>query len=349
MIILKYIFLVMSIPLASLYLSTILITDLLFIVSLLSCYISEIHGGLFQTTLSSQSSLIFLGGSFFIGEPNLLFFSIPIIIYSNADTDKLSILSENKNKAGIYQWIHKESGKIYIGSAVDLYKRLRQYYSISRLNRNKNQYISNALLSHGYSAFSLSILEYINIDNLSLEESKKLILEREQYYIDSLKPEYNILKMAGSSLGFSHSENSKALMSEVKSGENHPNYGKTHTVETKALMSLAMISMNRTGENHPFFGKTHSAETKALMSLTRSGENSAMYGRNHSAESKTKMSVAQGSTVFVYDTQDSLTYIFSSTRKAGEFFNCSPTTIKKYILTQQLFQGKWILSFIAKE
>lgn len=342
MIILKNIFLVMSIPLASLYLLTILITDLLFIVSLFSCYISEIHGGLFQTTLSSQNPLIFLGGSSFIGEPNLLFFSIPIIIYSNADTDKLSILSENKNKAGIYQWIHKESGKTYIGSAVDLYKRLRQYYSISRLSRNKNQYLSNALLSHGHSAFSLAILEYFDVSNLSLEESKKLILEREQYYIDSLKPEYNILKIAGSSLGFIHSENSKVLMSEAHKG-------KFLSADTKALISVAIISLNRTGENHPFFGKTHSAETKALMSLTRSGENSAMYGRNHSAESKIKMSAAQGSTVFVYDSNNTLVNTFTSVRKAGEFFNCSPTTIKKYIITGQIFQDKWILSFTAKE
>ena len=31
------------------------------------------------------------------------------------------------------------------------------------------------------------------------------MLNREQYYIDLIKPEYNILKIAGSSLGFKHS------------------------------------------------------------------------------------------------------------------------------------------------
>jgi len=101
----------------------------------------------------------------------------------------------------------------------------------------------------------------------------------------------------------------------VKSGENYPMFGKTHLDETRAKLSEAKI-----GENHPFFGKTHSAETKALMSLTRSGENNVMYGRNHSVESKTKMSVAQGSTVFVYDSEGSLANTFSSIRKASEFF-----------------------------
>jgi hypothetical protein len=55
----------------------------------------------------------------------------PIIIYSNSDIDKLRIFTDNKGKAGIYQWKHLESGKIYIGSAIDLTKRLKDYYSFT--------------------------------------------------------------------------------------------------------------------------------------------------------------------------------------------------------------------------
>ncbi len=33
---------------------------------------------------------------------------------------------------------------------------------------------------------------------------KNEVLSREQYYIDLLKPEYNILQKAGSSLGYKH-------------------------------------------------------------------------------------------------------------------------------------------------
>jgi hypothetical protein len=42
---------------------------------------------------------------------------VPVIIYNNADIDRLKILSDNKGKTGIYQWTHNESGKIYVGSA----------------------------------------------------------------------------------------------------------------------------------------------------------------------------------------------------------------------------------------
>lgn len=129
------------------------------------------------------------------------------IIYDNAEIDRLQILSDNKGRSGIYLFKHKESEKFYIGSAVDLYERLRKYYISSYLKRADN-YISRALLKHGHSAFSLIILEYIDIKNLSLEDTQKIILEREQKYIDSLEPVYNILKIAGSSLGYKHTVDS---------------------------------------------------------------------------------------------------------------------------------------------
>jgi acetoacetate decarboxylase len=44
-------------------------------------------------------------------------------------------------------------------------------------------------------------LEYCDLENL---------INREQYYLDLLQPEYNVLKVAGSSLGFKHREESLA-------------------------------------------------------------------------------------------------------------------------------------------
>jgi len=45
--------------------------------------------------------------------------------------------------------------------------------------------INKALLKYGYSNFKLEILEYCD---------KSVNIEREQHYIDLLKPEYNTLK-----------------------------------------------------------------------------------------------------------------------------------------------------------
>jgi len=56
--------------------------------------------------------------------------------------------------------------------------------------------INNSLLKYGYNNFSLDILEYCE---------SSVLINREQYYLDTLKPEYNILKIAGSSFGYKHS------------------------------------------------------------------------------------------------------------------------------------------------
>jgi hypothetical protein len=114
---------------------------------------------------------------------------IPLKIYPNADTDKLSILVENKDKSGVYLWRNLINNKVYIGSSINLSRRFKEYYSIYRLlNIDPEMLISKGLLKYGYSNFSLEIIEYCELSNL---------IEREQYYIDLLKPEYNIEKVAG--------------------------------------------------------------------------------------------------------------------------------------------------------
>jgi len=100
------------------------------------------------------------------------------------------------------------NGKTYIGSSVDLRQRFIQYYRITYLShkRRGKSLICRSILKNGYSAFTLEILEYCDPSE---------VLLREQYYIDELKPEYNILKIAGSSLGYKHSEDTKLQISTV--------------------------------------------------------------------------------------------------------------------------------------
>ena len=77
-------------------------------------------------------------------------------------------------------------------------KRFYCYFSPGflrkQLLRNRS-FIYSAILKYGYNKFKLEILEYCTKEN---------VLNREQYYIDSIKPEYNILKIAGSMEGFKH-------------------------------------------------------------------------------------------------------------------------------------------------
>jgi len=152
----------------------------------------------------------------------------PVKVYENADLQKLEILEENQGKSGIYMWTNLFTSQSYVGSAEDIKRRLNSYYSISYLKRESSMYICRALLKHGYSSFGLSILEYCSVENL---------IQREQYYIDTLEPEYNICKTAGSTLGKTHSEEAKGRISSTKKGTNQ-------------------------GKNNSFFGKFHTEESR---------------------------------------------------------------------------------------
>jgi group I intron endonuclease len=169
----------------------------------------------------------------------------PVAVYSNAELQKKQILEENRGKSGIYLWTNKLNGKSYVGSGVDLKNRLKNYYSLNLMETKiklGQSAIYSAILKYGHSNFKLEILEYCERSD---------VIDREEYYFNLLKPEYNLLPTAGSWLGYKHSEESKnktrASLIGKNAGENNPMFGVL-------------------GENHPRFGKTHSEETKSKMS-----------------------------------------------------------------------------------
>lgn len=131
---------------------------------------------------------------------------VAVLVYEDADLLKLQAVSENKGKSGVYRWTNQVNGKTYIGSSVDLGKRLGNYYNLKYLSSSK-MLISKALIKYGYGNFTLEIIEYCDRSDTLL---------REQYYLDHCKPEYNLLNVAGSSLGYIHSENTLAKMRESR-------------------------------------------------------------------------------------------------------------------------------------
>lgn len=157
----------------------------------------------------------------------------PIKVYENTFDMRKDILKENMGKSGIYMLTNKFTNDIYIGQSVDLSKRFKNYFNLSYLKSKNNLIIARALIKYGYSNFSLTILEYCD---------KSDLLIKEQYYFDKLNPQYNILKLAGSSKNYKHTEETKAKISKSLKGvyvkEKSAFFGRTHTEETKKLMSL---------------------------------------------------------------------------------------------------------------
>lgn len=92
-------------------------------------------------------------------DPAFLFI-MPAVTYCNPEIQKAQILNENKGKYGVYRWTNKESGKSYVGSAVDLSKRLCLYYNNYHLTK-VNMVINKALKKHKHSNFTLGLCPWI--------------------------------------------------------------------------------------------------------------------------------------------------------------------------------------------
>lgn len=203
----------------------------------------------------------------------------PILIYEDADLLKLQAVSENKGKSGVYRWTNKVNGKTYIGSSVDLGKRLGNYYNLKYLSSSK-MLISKALIKYGYSNFTLEILEYSDRSDTLL---------REQYYLDLCKPEYNLLKVAGSSLGHIHSENTLEKMRESR--------------------------LNWTEEQ----------KSKIIDHLKR--HNASEDQREKSRQRLIKYNESKGVPIEILDTKTNEVSLYSSVRQAAEALGCVHGTI----------------------
>ena len=149
-------------------------------------------------------------------------------------------------RSGVYQIRNIENDHIYVGStSKEFRKRWNIHRHLLRKQNHHSPHLQNAWNLYGEDNFVFEILEEIIFPKDKMK-AREIIIKYEQIWIDSLQPEYNVCKFAGSCLGIKRSEEYKQKMSEIKSGENHPMFGKHHDEETKRKMSDALG-----GENHP--------------------------------------------------------------------------------------------------
>lgn len=197
-------------------------------------------------------------------------------------------------------WTNKINGKRYIGSSIDLYRRFMQYYNIKYLIRAcEFSLICKALIKYGYSNFKLEVLEHCD---------PSFVIIREQYYIDLLDPEYNILKVAGSSFGYKHTIESLKKMSEI---------AKNRSEETKdKLREMAL-------------GRKHSEETIAKLKEIASNR------LNHPVKG------------FVIEVKDILTgeiTIYESLRSVARHFNTSHSPIRSNLASGKLYKDRYLIT-----
>jgi len=94
---------------------------------------------------------------------------IAIKSYFNPYENRKYIYEENRNKSGIYCWNNLVNGKLYIGSSVNITRRLYCYLSFAWLKKDSLKYnnlINKAILKYDYFNFEFNILRYCNSNEL---------------------------------------------------------------------------------------------------------------------------------------------------------------------------------------
>ena len=140
----------------------------------------------------------------------------------------------------IYVITNQVNGNQYIGSETIPGTRKKTHLWHLRRRTHHSKYLQNAFNTHGEHSFIFETLEDNIKDNTAL-------LAREQHYIDTLNPVYNMCKVAGNSRGIKLSEDVKKKISAglhraYSSGDRvhcSPMRGKKHSDETKLKISLS--------------------------------------------------------------------------------------------------------------
>jgi group I intron endonuclease len=169
----------------------------------------------------------------------------------------------------IYAIVNKVNGKKYIGSTINIERRIKTHFRELRRGVHYNYQLQRAFSKHGEDSFMIVILD-------KCSEINKVIYE--QKYIDLQN--FNCYNLARADVPLFH----KVKMSWVKKGHKLSkeaieklraiNTGRECSTETRAKISLANKGRTK-----------HNDEVRAKMSLTRKG-------RKHTDAARAKISEA---------------------------------------------------------
>lgn len=148
--------------------------------------------------------------------------NINIIWHNLLETGELEELLENKAAIYIYMYSNKNVKRYYVGSSINLLNRINQHkQSVNKLKtKNDCPIFYNTVRKYGWKSFKIGVLEYINTLNYNkFKENRKIILEKEQYYLDKINPSLNVLKYADSPLGVKRDEQFSINLSKARRGK----------------------------------------------------------------------------------------------------------------------------------
>lgn len=141
---------------------------------------------------------------------------------------------------GVYKIICTSTGKFYVGSSQNIWKRWRQHRTSLSQNAHYNNRLQKAWNTHGCDCFVLEIIEIV--------ADRAALFSREQHYLESLSCHFNLTRTAGGAVlrGKKHTTLSRKKMTDgqIRYWERRRASGRDrHSEETKAKIAASHIGI----------------------------------------------------------------------------------------------------------
>jgi group I intron endonuclease len=140
--------------------------------------------------------------------------------------------------------------RVYVGSAVNIGHRWTNHLADLRKNKHASIKLQRHFNKYGEIDLQFSVL---------LGCEKEDLLKVEQYFIDSYNPYFNTCKIAGSSLGVKHSEETRKKLK----GKKPWNKGMKTPIEVREKQSAAKMGVKR----GPVSEETRKRMSKAALGI----------------------------------------------------------------------------------
>ena len=179
---------------------------------------------------------------------------------------------------------------------------------------------------------------------------KEAILNREQYYLDSINPSLNICKIAGSPLGVKRSELFSINLSKANRGKKYIKTTLGVNIISKIVAPEARLKMSSRagGVSVKIFDKSNNlinqfpSITKAAKFIGVDNKTiRSIFNTGISYDNYTYAFEIKDIRVWVYNYNHELINIIGNAQKASIFYNISYSTISRYIKSGKLYKKKF--------
>jgi group I intron endonuclease len=143
---------------------------------------------------------------------------------------------------GVIYKITSPSNKVYVGKTYDLRKRINAHKCATKYG--KNILLHNSIRKYGWDAHSLEIIE--EVEDVLMNEREVYWVERLKTYCYENKQGLNMTKGGeGQRSTWMHKTELRSYFSKKFSGSGNPFHGRSHSVETKKVISEKASLRNR--------------------------------------------------------------------------------------------------------